>query len=314
MTREEAFQEKKRMRTAALKKAEKRKEELYAALPELRGIDRRLAAFGPRIVAAAMSEGPEAVAALKEENLALQKERGDLLTASGYRADEDAPVFSCEKCQDTGYQLLNLCSCIKEMTASENYRSAGLGKGLDGKTFDNFSLAYYKGEDHAKMRLVLNACSNYAETFDKDSRSLLMIGRTGLGKTHLSAAIAETVAAKGFRVIYESAQKLFDNYENSRFGRQQESMEKVESYESCDLLLIDDLGTECASQYTSATFFNLLNTRLICRKPTIISTNLQPKELEKTYGERIYSRLCGEFRLLPFSGEDVRMQKLRAQS
>jgi hypothetical protein len=124
----------------------------------------------------------------------------------------------------------------------------------------------------------------------------------------VSAAIAAGVAAKGYRVLYETSQKLFDTYESARFGR--DNAPDTEKYESCDLLLIDDLGAECGSQYTAATFFNLLNTRLMENKPTLINTNLNRAQLEKNYGERVLSRLLGEFRVLLFAGKDVRLQKL----
>ncbi|MBP5230303.1 MAG: ATP-binding protein [Clostridia bacterium] len=314
MTREEALSVKNRLRAAAEKKAAVRTRELRSQIPELRETDDLLASFGPRIVAAAFASDGTAMEALKEENLRLQKKRGEILLAHGFRAEEDAPDYACKQCGDTGYNLLSLCDCVKALMASDSYRSSGLGKGLAGKTFDSFSLDYYQGQDAVTMGKILAACRAYADSFEKDSPSLLFLGKTGLGKTHLSAAIADAVARKGFRVVYETSQKLFDTYENSRFGKQPESQERAEEYESCDLLLIDDLGAECASQYTSATFFNLLNTRLIHSRPIIISTNLNNAGLEKAYGERILSRLLGEFRLFPFTGQDVRMQKLLRRS
>jgi len=311
MTREEALLKKAQLREAAERKARKRTEELYLLLPELKTIDERLSDFGPRIVAAAMANDAGAIDALQEENLRLQNQRGALLRANGLREDEDAPAYSCRKCKDSGYVLLEMCDCLKSMLSTAVYRSAGLGKGLEGKTFEAFSLSYYGGEDAEVMSRILNFCKNYADSFRKDSPSLLFAGKTGLGKTHLSAAIAETVARKGYFVLYESSQKLFDNYEATRFGKAADLQDRVDDYETCDLLIIDDLGAECASQYTSATFFNLLNTRLINGMPTIISTNLSTPALEKTYGERILSRLYGEFRLLQFVGKDVRMQKIQ---
>jgi len=176
------------------------------------------------------------------------------------------------------------------------------------KSFENFSLQYYSGEDRTRMETILASCKKYAQTFDDNARSLLFMGKTGLGKTHLSAAIAGAVAMKGYRVLYETSQKLFDTYEAARFGR--ENAPDTDKYVNCDLLIIDDLGAECGSQYTAATFFNLLNTRLIEGKPILINTNLNRPQLEKAYGERVLSRLLGEFRVLLFTGKDVRMQRL----
>lgn len=310
MTITEALQEKTKQRAEAEAKADARTRELHRALPALEELDRQLAAFGPALVKVMLRKDRQALQALEAENRALQAKRRQLLTENGYRPDEDEPVYTCPACRDSGYVELKLCDCVRQRLAVGLYTSTGLGKGLLGKTFDNFSLRYYTGEEKQHMETVLSICRSYAERFDENAKPLLFLGKTGLGKTHLSAAIAMTVAKKGYDVLYETAQKLFDRYEAARFGR--DSSGAIERYENCDLLLIDDLGTECASQYTSATFFNLLNTRLLNGKPIIINTNLTRAALEKTYGERVLSRLLGDFRVLRFVGTDVRMQKVTA--
>lgn len=310
MTITEALQEKDRQRAAAEAKADERTRELHSALPALKELDDRLAACGPALIQVMMRKDRQALQALEAENRALQEKRRRLLEENGYRPDEDEPAYTCPACKDSGYVGLKLCDCVRSRMAVELYTSTGLGKGLLGKTFDSFSLRYYTGEDKRHMETVLTICRAYAEQFDETARPLLFLGKTGLGKTHLSAAIAMTVAQKGYDVLYETAQKLFDRYEAARFGRDNDRM--TERYESCDLLLIDDLGTECASQYTSATFFNLLNTRLLNGQPIIINTNLSRAALEKTYGERALSRMLGDFRVLKFVGTDVRMQKVTA--
>ncbi len=308
MTLTQALHIKDKQRSEAEAKAESRTLALYAELPALAEIDRRLTAFGPALVAAAISGNKEEVARLEQENTELQERRRQTLVFHGYRSDEDAPVYVCPKCSDSGYVKGSLCLCVKQQITLAAYASAGLGKGLIGKNFGNFSLKYYTGEDLARMEKVLSICRDYVESFTPAAQPLLFMGKTGLGKTHLSAAVAGGVAAKGYRVVYETSQKLFDTYESARFAR--DNAPDTEKYEECDLLLIDDLGAECGSQYTAATFFNLLNTRLMHGKPTVINTNLNRAQLEKTYGERVLSRLLGEFRVLLFTGSDVRMQKL----
>lgn len=308
MTIIEALQEKDRQRAEAEAKADARTRELQRAIPALEELDKQLSACGPMLAKIMMSRDAEALKALEEENRTLQEKRRQLLAENGYRPQEDDPVYTCPVCRDTGYVGLKLCDCVRKRMAVELYTSTGLGKGLFDKTFDNFSLRFYTGEDKSHMETVLSICRSYAEKFDENARPLLFLGKTGLGKTHLSAAIASTVAQKGYDVLYETAQRLFDRYESSRFGRDDSGM--TERYESCDLLLIDDLGTECASQYTSATFFNLLNTRLLNGRPIIINTNLNRAQLEKAYGERVLSRLLGDFRVLKLMGTDVRMQKV----
>ncbi len=304
----EALHYKDRQRAEAEAKADARTAELCKEIPALAKLDKELAACGPALVAAAVGGDKARLAEIEAHNLALQQKRCELLTLHGYKPDEDAPVYSCEICSDSGYTDGKLCACVKKRLSVEAYTSAGLGKGLMDKTFDNFSLQYYSGEDRARMESILSGCKKYAQNFGEDSRSVLFMGKTGLGKTHLSAAIAGAVAMKGYRVLYETSQKLFDTYEAARFGR--DNAPDTDKYLNCDLLIIDDLGAECGSQYTAATFFNLLNTRLIEGKPILINTNLNRPQLEKMYGERVLSRLLGEFRVLLFAGKDVRMQKL----
>ena len=304
----EALHYKDRQRAEAEAKADARTAELCRQIPELAAIDRELAACGPALVAAAIGGNKEKLAEIEQNNLALQQKRRELLVSRGFRPDEDAPVYNCKNCSDSGYADGKLCPCVKKRLAVEAYTSAGLGKGLMDKSFENFSLQYYSGEDRTRMETILASCKKYAQTFDENARSLLFMGKTGLGKTHLSAAIAGAVAMKGYRVLYETSQKLFDTYEAARFGR--ENAPDTDKYVNCDLLIIDDLGAECGSQYTAATFFNLLNTRLIEGKPILINTNLNRPQLEKAYGERVLSRLLGEFRVLLFTGKDVRMQRL----
>lgn len=309
MTVTEALYIKDRQRKEAEAKAEARTAQLWERIPALAELDKRLAGHGPALVATAIGGNQAKLAELENENQRLQEERKALLRENGLRPDEDAPVYTCMTCCDTGYDGLRLCDCVRQQIALAAYTESGLGKGLSGKTFENFSLSYYKGEDKQHMETVLSICKKYAQTFTADAQSLLFMGKTGLGKTHLSAAIAYEAAQKGCNVLYETSQKLFDTYEAARFGRDHEG--KAERYETCGLLIIDDLGAECASNFTSATFFNLLNTRLIHGRPMIISTNLNRPQLEKAYGERALSRLLGEFRVLLFKGEDVRMQNLK---
>ena len=178
---------------------------------------------------------------------------------------------------------------------------------LAAMTFDTFDLKYYKGDDLDIMRTVLAACKKYADTFDGDSSSLLLMGGTGLGKTHISSAIAQKVIERGYDAFYETAPQMFANFEAVRYGRADRAV--IEPYNSV-LLLIDDLGAESCGNQTSATFFELINRRLLAGKPTVISTNLLPAEIKKRYDERIYSRLMGEYNIMQFKGKDIRMQKI----
>ncbi len=303
----EALNIKDEKRTAALIEADHRRIELHSRFPRVAAIDAQIRGFSFRAL------GGESIEKLRMESARLNQERENILAAAGYVSDYDEPRFECKICNDSGYEKgLKVCSCVKKMIANSNYTESSLAKGLLGKNFDNFSLEYYSSEngERAQMEKALKGCKKYAENFpDDDSCGILFTGGTGLGKTHLSAAIANAVASKGMSVIYESAQQIFDTCDAVRFNRLDISERK--KYENCTLLVIDDLGAECITQYSASSISSLIDLRIVNGRKTIISTNLTLDKIKKTYGERTYSRLLGEFRVLRFTGKDIRMQKIK---
>lgn len=301
----EALQQKNQKRTEAMEAADLRRAELHARLPRVRQIDLMLQDIPMRTLVG------ESVEELRAESERLSAERARILAAAGYDPDHDTPEFGCRDCNDGGYIGLKLCHCVKELMAQENYRASVLAGGLSAKSFDNFSLSYYaEGEEREKMQKLLDACVKYTEKFPANGKSgLLFIGGTGLGKTHLSAAVANLVAQKGYSVVYESAQQIFDTIDAVRFNRLELSERK--KYETCALLVIDDLGAEYITQYSISAITGLIDLRIVNRKQTIISSNLSPAALSKTYGERLCSRLIGEFSVCSFRGRDIRMQKIK---
>jgi DNA replication protein DnaC len=301
------MQKKSALREKALNEALQSTAALDEKYPDIAEIDKELSAVSSRIIAAMRSENCEAeMNKIKERNLCLQEERRQKLLSYGIPEDYDTPVFSCPVCGDTGYDGKTFCSCVIKMCAVDAYLSSGLGKALLDQTFENFSLKYYGGKSRDDMSDVLDTCIDFAQNFGTGA-NLLLTGGTGLGKTHLSSAIAQKVIDKGYTVVYESAQTVFDSYESVRFGRGNDNTDK---YITCDLLIIDDLGTEFSTQYTAAVLYQLVNQRLVNGKSLILSTNLGGKELLKRYGDRIYSRLLGSFDTCVFSGNDVRLIKL----
>jgi len=303
MTLNEALNIKTEKRLAAIELADEKRVELQLRIPRVAELDKAIRAIPLRMMSG------EDVQKLKEESKALRAERERLLEAYGYDADYDEPVFECKKCNDGGYVGLKLCGCVRALVSESKYSESRLAGGLLGKTFDSFSLSYYEGDDRKKMEGIFNGCKNYAESFPKDSSAgLLFLGGTGLGKTHLSAAIANVIAGKGMSVIYESAQQIFDTCDAVRFNRME--LSERTKYENCKLLIIDDLGAECITQYSVSAMTSLIDLRIVNGRKTIISTNLTPAAIRKTYGERMFSRLFGEFRVLQFTGKDIRMQKI----
>lgn len=298
--------------------AEIRRAEIHAAIPEVAKIDARLAQTGLALMSAALTDQNERekrFAELKAENLRLNAERDRLLVAAGYPADYTDVKYDCPACSDSGYVGIQMCDCMKKALTLAGFESSGIAALLETQTFDNFSLDFYR--DKAEVLRVMSGLFDfakaYAEGFDPaTSGNLLMMGGTGLGKTHLSSAIARRVIEGGFDVFYVTAINMVSDFEAEQFGGHRGIKgEFTDKYFECDLLILDDLGTELTNQFTVSCLYNVLNMRINRRLPTIISTNLMQNELMQKYSERITSRLLGEFRILPFLGTDIRLQKLR---
>ena len=308
-----AFREKS---AAAREAAEMRRMELDAKFPEIAKIDETLESTGLKILlAAAKGDGDitKRIAQLKETNDELLEARAEILRTNGYPADYSDVHYECELCSDTGYLSDGkMCSCLKKALAKAGFERCGIAKLVEKQNFDTFDLAYYNGQARENMESVLRICRSYADNFNgKDMQNLIFIGKTGLGKTHLSSAIAKTVIERGYEVIYESAQNVIADFEKEKFSRYDAELPDTQKYYDCDLLIIDDLGTEMTNQFTVSCLYNLINTRLVNEKSMIISTNVEKKELLERYSDRITSRLFGEFIVCVFEGTDIRASKLR---
>ena len=214
-----------------------------------------------------------------------------------------------------------MCECLRrEYNAALTRELSGLLRD-DGERFDAFRLDYYGTETdpalgvspREAMRLVYDTCRTYAAGFSRSSPSLIFRGGPGLGKTFLSACVAREVAARGFSVAYESAPRALGEFETQRFSRDAAEADaaaaKVREYLSCDLMILDDLGTEMTTSFTVSALYQLVNTRLTESRQTIISTNMGEGEVERRYGGQIASRLAGEFETLIFAGSDIRRLK-----
>lgn len=296
--------------------AERHTELVYNKYPRLREIDEELRKTAAQIAAAAFARGEteKAAAEIRNANLALQRERKDILRANGLAEDDLEPRSVCPDCGGSGYAHGAMCRCLKELCREEQKKE--LSRLLDGQeSFDGFRLEYYpaEGEGFAVsprrlMSKVLLRCRDYADTFSVRSPSLLFSGGTGLGKTFLSACIARQVAEMGFSVVYESVVTMLDEFEKEKFSYG-ESANLTEKYLACDLLIADDLGTELLTPFAQSALYRVINTRIVRRLPTVISTNLTPGELSSTYLPQTASRLLGTYELLQFFGNDIRMMK-----
>ncbi len=284
--------------------------------PELIEIESEMASYGASVIKAVGmgADAKEYVERLSEKSLRVQEKRKALLSAAGYPEDYLDVKYTCPLCKDTGFREERYCQChlklIKEIAREEINKNAP----LDKCTFESFRLKYYpdivdKGlgvNQNEHMRSVYEICKEYASSFSLKNRSIFMTGMTGLGKTHLSLAIAGTVIDKGYNVIYESAQNLMDKLEREHFSRNSDDSSFRESVLECDLLIIDDLGCEFRTQFTKAEIYNIINTRYLRSLPTIINSNLSVNELGEEYHPRVASRIMGNYIPLLFCGNDIR--------
>ena len=290
----------------------------YEKLPRLRQLDLELRRTMVEAAQAAFRQGEDGVNALeaaKAKNKALQEERRQLAMThfeEGYL--DDSPI--CDNCGGQGYVGTAMCQCLAELCRQEQKRDLTLLSG-GRESFAQFRLDYYPDRADPKfgvsprtiMEKNLQNCRRYALTFSPSAGNLLFVGGTGLGKTFLSACIARSVADRGYSVVYETASHLFANLERARFNGDEESRKEADKYTACDLLIIDDLGTELPGQFITAALYSLLNDRLLAGKPMVVSTNLVAEELKRRYSPQIASRLQGSFNQMIFLGEDIRILK-----
>ena len=296
--------------------ADARRSELHRVIPRTEEIDRELSATGIKLMGAALGVSHASVDEIRAGVVKLRAERAALLAAAGYPENYSEPHYECEKCQDTGYVDGYMCSCMKQRLIMAGYESSGIARLMQNETFDTFSLDYYADDRRnlENMRYIYQTMRRFAETFDpKSSKSIALFGGTGLGKTHLSTAAAKVIIERGFDVVYTGAIGMFSDFEKVRFGNAsgRESGEDTDRYFDCDLLIIDDLGSEVANQFTVSCLYDVINTRINKGLPMILSTNLRQDELRQRYWDRITSRIFGEFVTLMLTGTDVRAKKLR---
>ncbi|MDP4119477.1 MAG: ATP-binding protein [Bacillota bacterium] len=257
---------------------------------------------------------------LQETNTQLLNEQAQILSTFDLPSDYFEPKYFCEVCSDKGYVEKNnqtvMCSCLRDLLKAIACEELNKLSPLSLSSFDTFSLEFYSKtsisdntvSSYKRMEDIFHFCKDYAANFTPNSKSLLFQGATGIGKTHLSLAIARAVINKGYGVVYVSAPDILSKLEKEHFSyRNEEQSEGMLT--NCDLLILDDLGTEFSTQFSSAAVHNILNKRLLLNKPTIISTNLTIQEMEKFYSARFVSRIIGNHLRLQFLGNDVRQKK-----
>ena len=277
------------------------------------------------LIGSALRRGEDTTATvqdIRERNLALQRERSDLLAHMGLKPEDldDTPL--CTQCNDTGWRGTVMCQCLKELCAQEQIKELSKLLDLGEQSFDTFRLDYYSQSIYPgmgvspreNMELVYEVCLNYAQKFGRFYfKNLYLSGAPGLGKTFLSACIARTVSENGFSVVYDTAGNIFAQFEARKFQRDiqdaRDARDDTRRYLNCDLLIVDDLGSELTTQFVQTALYELINTRMVSGKHTVISSNLSMEEAARRYSPQIASRLAGEYHALRFFGDDIRLIK-----
>lgn len=287
--------------------------EISALQNELTGTNVKLA----KIILEHQGNAKQLIEELRVRNLEAQGMLGKLLKANGYPADYLSVHFNCPKCEDTGFINGIRCDCLNEVIRNLSVEELNSVSPLQLCDFSSFDLNYFSDRQDPSLGIIpretmsriVSYCKRYAETFSPASQSIMMMGATGLGKTHLSLSIAKQVIMKGYHVLYCTAQDILRKIEREHFSRNVVEDETLQTVLDADLLILDDLGAEYATPFHVSTVYNIVNTRMNFGKPTIINSNLTSQELEERYSERIVSRLLTQFTYLRFVGEDVRQLK-----
>ncbi len=312
-----AQEELKRRRESAETLTWLRREEVLKKCPELTVVEEQMkcAVLEATSLLGKDENIEKTIKKLRRQNLHAQKDREELLKLAGFPKNYLEQQYECPLCEDKGYVDGRYCAChlnlLKKYACEELSRTSPSA----ACTFENFDLSFYpvkKDPDTGVktrdwMKSVLNYCQNYADTFTLKSNNVHLCGRTGLGKTHLSLAIANAVTQRGYSVIYITAQNMLRRLEKEHFSRDLEETSE-EFYLDCDLLIIDDLGTEFQTSFSDSALYNIINSRILTGKPVIVNSNLSADELDKKYGERMASRI-GSYDLVTLRGSDIRQLK-----
>ncbi|MGI5895733.1 MAG: ATP-binding protein [Oscillospiraceae bacterium] len=300
----------------------RRTDEIAQKVPEISALQKELTGTNvklTKIIIEHPENAKELIDELRVRNVEAQDMMRKLLQWHGYPEDYLTVHFTCPKCEDTGFVNGVRCGCLNEILRNLSVDELNSVSPLQLCDFSTFELYYFSSQPDPRLGVVpretmgkiLAYCQKYADTFTMSSPSIMMLGATGLGKTHLSLAIAKQVILKGYHVLYCTAQDILRKIEREHFSRSIVEDETLQTVLDADLLILDDLGAEYNTPFNVSSVYNIINTRMNFGKPTIISSNLTSQELEERYTERVVSRLLTQYTYLRFIGEDVRQLKLR---
>lgn len=314
-----------RKRDKAESDLEQRKKDVYNQVPEIENIDKEISQIGlklARLVLQNPSDKDTIIAESKIEMDKLKNKKQEVLDTYKVPKWYLSMQYECSLCKDKGFlENGQKCNCLKQEIINEAYKMSNLSRVLENQNFSTFDASVFSSQigpdsnispQENMLRNILPICEGFVLDFDKDNgENLLFYGDTGLGKTFMCNCIAKSLLDKGHVVIYQTAFKMFEIIEDYKFKNSESHISK-DNYENlfdCDLLIIDDLGTELTNSFTNSELFNIINTRLLSGRKTIISTNLSPMQLGSDYAQRIFSRIFDRFKMVKFVGNDLRWDK-----
>jgi DNA replication protein DnaC len=295
-----------------------RYQEVYALDSEFQSIDNEISSLSVEQGKKLLNGQATSLENLKERINTLSAKRIEILLSLGYPADYLEPVYTCPDCKDTGYINNEKCHCFKQLVIDMLYSSSNLETTGSDETFAHFTYDYYSDDfkDESTGLTALSAAKrayvasrNFVDTFDTEFNNLFFYGRAGVGKTFLSNCIAKELIDTSHSVIYFSSPQLFNILAKSSFEHDIESSEASQYIYNCDLLIIDDLGSELTNSFVSSQLFSCVNERILKQRSTIISTNISINKLVDTYSERTFSRISSNYTMLKLIGDDIRLKK-----
>ncbi|MBD5465699.1 MAG: ATP-binding protein [Lachnospiraceae bacterium] len=292
---------------------DKRFKEIHEKIPKYQEIEHAISSLCIERGKQLLNGDSHATIPLHDQVSALSSEKKKLLRAVGYPDDYLEPIYDCPLCKDTGFLEGEKCSCFKQAIINLLYEQSNIKEMLKEENFSKLSMDYYIGEDLERFSQAVAGSKKFIEDFNLDYQNLFFYGTVGTGKSFLSSCIAKELMDKGHSVIYFSSSKLFDTLSKMTFEyRNKEELSRIyDDLYNCDLLIIDDLGTELTNSFVTSSLFSCLNERHLRKNATIISTNLSLEELSLRYSERIFSRITSYFHLYKLTGQDIRMHKKR---
>ncbi|NLK28102.1 MAG: ATP-binding protein [Clostridiales bacterium] len=300
---------------------DQRREEVFSIIPELKQLENEMISLSAQYGRRALFGEESILEELKEEISAIKIRMTELLVSNGYPYNYLELHYHCNKCKDTGFIDNEICNCLKQAIADLIYDASNLKVILEHENFKHFSFHYYS-DDYidettglsplSNIQKVVASCKSFIRHFKDKKDNLLLMGNTGVGKTFLANCIAKELLDRGYTVIYLTSFRLFDILEKNKFGKNEDNYIAANQFDyilDCDLLIIDDLGTELNNAFTTSQLYLIINERLLRQKSTIISTNLSLENLNTNYSERVYSRIISNYTIYRIFGEDIRLHK-----